>query len=255
MLKAVDGSYTTLGVDDAQKLRASGIEAWGQCLWTGTEQPDPRVENLRNALIAGMLVFGYISVSHDHDGPWHVAQGRAGVPDDIWAQLVLVFVDVELPGIPVATVRGAVEALAAVGKRRAIYTSQHAWVDLMGDPTDFTDCLLWNANWDFDPDDVDFVNRPFGGWTVGQLVGEQYTGGVDIGDVYVDQNMFNQDLFMQEKEYEMDAEIERQLRRDMACQRWGAMIMTGDDAQIEQALREMAYVRVLAGLPMVPEGK
>ena len=256
-MRVVDGSFTSLSVEDARELRAQGIEAWVQCLWTGNQQPSFRVANLRNALAGGLMIAGYISVTGSYDGQWHVNYGRYGVPDDIWAQLKLVFIDVELPGIPESTVRGAVDVLTEEvmgAKRRAIYTSHHAWTDLMGDPTSFTDCLLWNAYWDEDPD-IDFTHLPFGGWTVDQLVGEQYTGGTDVGNVFVDLNEFNGGLFSPAEEYEMDAEIEKQLKRSMVCQRWGAMIATGDDAQVEQALREIVFVRVMAGLPPVPEAK
>jgi hypothetical protein len=91
-----------------------------------------------------------------------VAQGRAGVPDDIWDALALVFIDVELDGIPNATVRQAVEATANLGKRRAIYTSYNAWVTKQGNPQDFTDCLLWYAHWDNKPE-IDWA-LPFGSW-------------------------------------------------------------------------------------------
>jgi len=247
-IPGVDGSYTRLTAQAAADLRAAGELVWWQCLWTGAEQPANRIENLRIAIAAGLIPMGYISVTGNHDGAWHVQQGRAGVPDDLWAQLVLVVVDVELPGIPWCTVRQAVDLLAALeygAKRRAIYTSYHAWVDLMGNPTTFTDCLLINALWDQDPD-IDFAGLPYGGWTLAQLVGEQFNGGTEIGGVYVDLDMFNRHLLLEET---MPIPLPANPTRVDLALRWAGMILAGDPALAEQAYMEMKYLRALAGLP------
>jgi hypothetical protein len=244
-IPGVDGSYTRLTPEAAADLRAAGELVWWQCLWTGAEQPETRVDNLRIAVAAGLIPLGYISVTGSGDGIWHVQQGRAGVPDDLWAALLLVPVDVELPNIPAETVRGAVNLLASPvygAKRRAIYTSYHAWVDLMGNPTTFTDCLLVNALWDQDPD-IDFAGLPYGGWTLDQLVGEQFNGGTEIAGVYVDLDMFNRKL--------LEVPMPETLKADRVglLGRWAALILSGDDALITQAYMEMKYVRAVAGQP------
>jgi hypothetical protein len=246
-IPGVDGSYTRLTPEAAAQLRASGELVWWQCLWTGSEQPAYRIENLRIAIAAGMIPLGYISVTWACDGAYHVGQGRAGVPDDLWAALILVPVDVELAGIPWATVRQAVDLLATPaygGKRRAIYSSYQAWVDYLGNPSTFRDCLLVNALWDQDPD-IDFANLPYGGWTLAQLVGEQYNGGTEIAGVYVDLDMFNRNLLLEGIMANVPLPTNPTLT-DLLL-RWAGMILSGDDQLMTQAYMEMKFIRGLAG--------
>jgi CheY-like chemotaxis protein len=221
-MKVIDGSYTQLTLSAAQKLRAQGYGVWVQCLWTGAEQPEYRIENLRNAVAAGLLIAGYISVTGEYGGGWHVEQARTGVPDDLWAQLRLVFVDVELSGIPVTTVRDAVEAVAALGKRRAIYTSNHVWVDFMGNPITFTDCLLWDANWD-GRDALELVRR-YGNWTEAQLVGKQFHEGEQLDGVFVDLDEFD-DALVQPEEDMADNEARRMAQVDSARMAAGGLAL------------------------------
>ena len=203
ILKGIDASYGTLTDDIAKRLWAAGYRVFGQCLWTGAEQPPPRVINLRVALNNGFIILGYISVTSYMDGYYHVQRGRAGVPDDIWNALALAPIDVELNGIPNLTIRQAVDAL---DKRKSIYTSYNCWVNKQGNPHDFTDCLLWNAggkNWDrpdlaVPPDYVggNFAKNPYGGWTVNQVVGEQWSGGSDVEGINADRDIFSEELLV-----------------------------------------------------------
>jgi len=192
-VKGIDVSYGRLTVDTCQRLWDDGVRVVWQCLWTGAEQPSVRVENLRMAHEFGFIICGYISVAGHHDGGWHVQHGRAGVPGDLWDALRLVVVDVELVGIPNSIIHEAVELLFAYGKRRAIYTSFHAWVELQGDPWDFTNCLLCNALWD-DDEDFDFPSLSYGNWKPEQVVCEQYAGGADVFGVNADRDMWDEDL-------------------------------------------------------------
>ena len=247
-IPGVDGSYTRLTPEAAAALAAGGQLVWWQCLWTGADQPANRIENLRIAIAAGMVPLGYISLTGDQDGAWHVQQGRAGVPDDLWAQLILVVVDVELAGIPATAVRQSADLLASAqygAKRRAIYTSYHAWVDYLGNPTTFTDCLLINALWDDDPD-INFAAMPYGGWTLAQVVGEQFNGGTEIDGVYVDLDMFNRHLLLEDA---MPIPLPANPTRTDLLLRWAGMILSGNDALIEQAYMEIKWFRGMAGLP------
>jgi hypothetical protein len=45
----VDGSFDTLTLEEAQRLKAAGVQVYAQCLWIGAEQPAGRVISLRNA--------------------------------------------------------------------------------------------------------------------------------------------------------------------------------------------------------------
>jgi len=167
-MKGVDGSFHRLTSDQAQRLRAAGIEVWVQCLWTAAATPGPAQSNLYVALgpakDAGLITAGYISVNGSHDGAWHVERGRAAVDQATWDALAFVAVDVELQGIPNTVIRQAIEALKAKGAKPVIYTSYHAWVDFQGNPQDFTDVPLWYAHWDGKPE-IDW-RLPFGGWTL-----------------------------------------------------------------------------------------
>jgi len=188
---AVDGSYDELTPAEAARLKAAGVQAYAQCLWTGREQPAVRVISLRNALNAGLKIIGYFSVSNNgHDGAWHVAQGRAGVPDDIWAAMVKVPVDVELTGLDfnVHVVR-ALDTIAALGKPRDVYTSYNAWVNYLGNPTRPAGTGLWNAIWNLNPD-FDFPTLRFGGWQDNEVWGEQWSGGTNVEGQNADRDQF-----------------------------------------------------------------
>ncbi len=200
ILYGVDVSYDEVTLDEARLLKAAGVTVFAQCLWTAAEQPQPRVINLRNASKAGMLIIGYISVNGTRPGAWHVTQARAGVPDDLWGQLVLRPIDVELPGIPNTTIdealrRNAEEGGSWLGQRPAIYTSYGHWTGQQGDTKAFKDCLLWNASWDQNPD-IDYASLPYGGWTLQQLVGEQWSGGVNVQGVFADRNSFVKEILV-----------------------------------------------------------
>jgi len=197
-LSGVDISYGSLTEDRARKLRDTyGVKVVAQCLWSGSDQPAPRVTNLRTAMNAGLIVAGYISVTGSHNGVWHVEQGRAGVPDDIWTALALVPIDVELDGIPNGIIREAVDETARLGKRRAIYTSFNAWTSKQGNPLNFAaDCLLWYALWDEEPE-IEWPGRyPFGGWTLDKVLGKQSMGGHNLEGIDVDTDTFVKDLLV-----------------------------------------------------------
>jgi len=116
--------------------------------------------------------------------------GRSGIPEDLWAAMCRVPIDIELPGIKEVAVREAIEAAYTAGKMRTIYTSYNAWANYLGNPASFTDCDLINAFWDGDPTDKDFLNYPYGGWNPDQVIGEQYTGGTNVQGVYADQDVY-----------------------------------------------------------------
>jgi len=198
----VDASFGLLTEERANFMKLAGAKGYAQCLWTGREQPANRVANLRIALNTGLKIIGYISVSNNgHDGAWHVAQARAGIPNDIWAALVKVPVDVELTGLDFAYhIVRALDAVAALPieqpdvlgrahKPKDIYTSYNAWVNYMGNPTRPAGTGLWNAVWDENPD-FDFPTLRFGGWQDDEVWGEQWNGGTNIDGIDVDRDQF-----------------------------------------------------------------
>lgn len=188
---AVDGSFGQLTEERANLMKLAGVKSYAQCLWTGLEQPATRIVNLRIALNAGLKIIGYISVSNNgHDGAWHVAQARAGIPDDIWAALVKVPIDVELGGLTMAThIIPALNAVVALGKGKDIYTSYGVWTSVMGNATRPAGTGLWNAIWDENPD-FDFPTLRFGGWQDDEVWGEQWSGGTNLHGMDVDRDQF-----------------------------------------------------------------
>lgn len=195
-VQGVDASFDILDPIKAANLKAAGRRVFMQCLWDGTQQPAPRVENLRVAVQAGLYPVGYSSLTHSGTGRYHVEQGRAGVPDDLWNALLLVPSDIELPGILADQIRDSVEATFQMGKRRSIYTSIGHWQGQQQNNNQFGDCLLFNAYWDQNPD-IDFT--PYGGWkSLAQVVCEQYTGGEDNQGIFSDRDVFNLALLVGE---------------------------------------------------------
>jgi hypothetical protein len=188
----VDSSFDELTLAEARRLKANGIEVYAQCLWTGLEQPGPRVTSLRHAKEAGISkLIGYISVSNNgQDGAWHINQGRSGVPDDIWNALVKVPVDVELPGLTMQEhVVPALDRAVWLGKPRDIYANWNTWVNVLGNPRRPNGTGLWNAFWD-DALDFDFPSLRFGGWQDDEVWGEQWSGGTNVHGQFADRNQF-----------------------------------------------------------------
>ena len=190
----IDSSFDELTLDEARTLKAAGVQVFAQCLWTGIKQPSTRITSLSNAQAAGLATIGYISVSNDgHNGIWHVDQGRAGVPDVVWNRLVRVPVDVELANLRFDFhVTGALARVAALGKPCDVYTSYHAWVDLLGNPPRPMGVGLWNAIWDLHPD-FDFPTLRYGGWQDNEVWGEQWSGGTQVHGQFADRNQFRAD--------------------------------------------------------------
>jgi len=192
LMHGIDCSFDPLTEHEARLLRLAGVEAFVQCLWTGSGKPPCARENLRAAADAGMAIAGYASLNGVAGGAWHVGEAieNAG---DLWDELHQVFVDVELPRIPNEHIRQAVDYAAAGGKPRAIYTSYSKWVENQGNAQDFDDCLLWDAHWSgrsgIQPVD-------YGRWA--GVVGTQYTGGEQVHGQLADRNVFVRELFIQE---------------------------------------------------------
>lgn len=185
----VDASYDLLTPEIAQALKASGIQVFAQCLWTGVEQPANRGVNLRNALEAGLAIIGYISIAPGQTGAWHVVSGRAGLADDLWAALIKVPIDVELAGLTFVDVQSALRRVALLGKPQDIYCNYNTWVNVLGNPLRPYATGLWNALWNNDPAN-DFKSLPYGGWQESEVWGEQYTGASAIEGLNADSDIF-----------------------------------------------------------------
>ena len=186
----LDSSFDELTPVEAEKLKAAGVEAFAQCLWTGVVAPLVRIKNLQAAHDAGLATIGYISVAYGHSGVWHVDHARDGVPLDVWGRLMRVPVDVELAGLSLSDhITPALDRIGILGKPRDIYTNYHTWVDLLGNPAAPVGTGLWNAIWDDHPD-FDFPRFRYGGWQDSQVWGEQWSGGTNVMGQFADRNQF-----------------------------------------------------------------
>ncbi len=200
-LQAIDCSFDELSLDEARRLKSAGIELVVQCLWTGREQPAPRVINLRNAVYDGLKVAAYASLpSGAAHGIADMEAARSGVPDDLWSRLEFCAVDVERPGIRIEAVSESLSQLESLGlgNRKVVYTSWNAWRNYVIPSNDGRlsaqgNVYVWNANWDTAPD-IDFPSLPFGGWTVQQVIGEQWSGGTLVEGQFADRNTFVREL-------------------------------------------------------------
>lgn len=170
-----DRSFALLTPQDAHDHVAHGLVVLEQCLWDGLQQPANRVINMRNMLDAGGRILGYISPSETF--PDSVERARVGIPDDIWAALERVAVDIEEVNIGANFVKalGDVEAL---GKRRDLYTNPNTWFKL-GNPQWPDRCGCWNATWSTDMSRM--MPIPYGGLAEGdpRIWGRQYGNGSD----------------------------------------------------------------------------
>ena len=189
----IDSSFDELTPLEAKRLKASGVEVFAACLWTGVVAPLVRIKSLQAAQAAGLATIGYISVSYGHSGTWHVDHARDGIPPDVWSKLVRVPIDVELEGLTMQEhIIPALVRVAELAKPRDIYTNYHTWVDILGNPAALPNTGLWNAIWDEHPD-FDFPRFRYGGWQDSQVWGEQWSGGTNVMSQFVDRNQFRAD--------------------------------------------------------------
>jgi hypothetical protein len=194
-MRAVDSSYDLLTRAEARCLKDNGWPLFVQCLLalprTGPQQPQYRIRSLRNAQQKHLATAAYIVIGSTMPGATYVNLARQGVPDDLWAALKFVAIDVEVPGIMAGAVHDAVVRVQAMGKLAVIYANYNTWVNYIRPKN--SDLLarvgvpLWNAFWDGQPD-VDFASLPFGGWTPEQVALEQWSGGTHICGQFVDRN-------------------------------------------------------------------
>lgn len=195
----VDSSYDQLTTFEAKALREEGVTLYVQALtafpFSGLHQPANRVISLRNAHEAGLGIAGYALVGDlRYGGRESVDFARAGVPDDLWDAMLFVAVDIETSGYSIYEVEQALLRLDDLGKPMVIYTNCATWYDKLGNPRRPTGALLWHAYWDNNPD-FDFEHRPswcsdFGGFQPGEVIGEQWSGGLYVRGQSVDRNIF-----------------------------------------------------------------
>lgn len=191
----IDSSYDLLTSDEAKRLKDAGVEVYAQCLWTGSEAPSTREQSIANALSAGLLGVGYISVAPGLSGEMHVKAATRNFSNTLWQGLTHCALDVELPGLLYEShVKSGLDALAAVGTPRLVYTNYNTWVSVLGNPPWPEGTMMWDASWGKDPAGG-FLPRSYGGVPLEQVIGLQFTGGEDVLGQYADRDLFKRSAF------------------------------------------------------------
>ncbi|KPJ64885.1 hypothetical protein AMK68_00180 [candidate division KD3-62 bacterium DG_56] len=179
----------------------AGYRVAVQDVWTGGYAGNDGLKavaarNLRNARTAGFKIAAYANASPPNWWPLatQVAEIKANAGSE-WANIGLVAVDVEIPGITMARVMELANALEREGKRAdVLYTARWFWAGHMGGSTDarWKRFKLWNADYDGDAT-LDFP-APYGPWMLVDLVGKQYAGTTNLGSPAhaVDLNEFDE---------------------------------------------------------------
>jgi len=189
----VDQSVWDAMAADGQRVAVVGS-------WHGSTQNPYAEGNLLRARRAGMEPSTYVMMRGGLDGGVAVDLARAACGSE-WGHIRAVAIDAELDGTTKATIRQGLARARELGKRTCVYTGRWWWVGHFGNPTDFKDEKLWYAFYDGDPD-IDFASAPFGGWTLDDVVGEQYIGTVGYHGTEVDRNSFNSEFWIDAEEEE-----------------------------------------------------
>ena len=199
------GAHTSA---DMLSLRDAGIELVIIGSWHGdAHSVNPHCkEDLRLARAAGRYTATYTVLDSPQGTTAAGAVQKARqVCGDEWEHLSFVAVDCEVDGITIPEIATALAEVERMAQRPIIYTAHWWWVGHFGNPDNFKDVPLWNAYYDQDPD-FDFARLPYGGWTIDDVVGEQYTGTTTFAGVEMDRNSFLKDFVDQENGGDMPTE-------------------------------------------------
>ena len=159
--------------------------------WHGLSGYTGAWQSIRNAREAGFTHHATYVAINSMAGRESVEQAQAYIGNE-WENLAFIGIDVELPTTP-TIVHDACVAAMEMGVRPVIYTARWAWFKYMADTSLFNGRPLWNAFYDNDPD-IDFAHYPYGGWELGKLAGEQYTGTMQVDGYGFDFNHFRDEF-------------------------------------------------------------
>lgn len=201
----LDVSFSQITPAWCERRFAEGYRVAFVCLWTGGLAGNDGIKavaenNLRTFREAGFVTGGYVNATPPDWWPLAVQmQHIVGNAGSEWNALQHVATDLEIPRLTFERASELADAIAAQGKRTEIaYSAAWFWNGHMGATTDprwrqrFP--RLWNAFYDSQPD-IDFGARPYGPWSVADLVGEQYQGTTWLDGVQVDLNVFDLSYF------------------------------------------------------------
>ena len=180
---------------DLQRFKDAGVELIIPGSWHGDALGQN--SNCRGDLARGRAIGLKTATYTVLDSPaGTTARGAVRRARDIcgneWQHLSFVSLDIEVEGITIPEIRGAIEEVRRLDQRPIIYTAWWFWHDLFGNPREACDVPLWNAFYDSD-DDIDFGRFSYGCWEVRDVVGEQYQGTTLVAGMEVDRNTFDMD--------------------------------------------------------------
>jgi hypothetical protein len=178
------GIFTRTEAKEAMRLNYQLAIVGG---WHGGAKNEYARDSLANARAEGMMIATY-TILNSRPGVFAVDRCKDAC-GDMWPHLEFVALDCEVDGITKAIIRDGEQRVKALGHRPIIYTGRWWWVGHFGNPTDFKHLPLWHSYYDKDPD-VDYPRMQYGGWTLENLIGEQFQGTTIVAGQSVDKNVF-----------------------------------------------------------------
>jgi len=100
----------------------------------------------------------------------------------------------ERPGQVLDSIRAFIQATNVDG----IYTRRDWWINHAENTTEFSNLMLWDADWNRNPSGVITFN-PYGGWLARHL--QQYGSGDLCGAQGLDMNVINEEVFVPPSPY------------------------------------------------------
>lgn len=161
----------------------------------GAAHPRPNtycLGNLERANRVGFIIASYAVVYPGVPSAATIETAKR-MCGSFWSELSFVAIDCETDGITESQIFGMEEALRRENQRPILYTAHWFWHGRFGNSQAFRHLPLWNAYYDQEPD-IDFAKAPYGGWTLEDVVGEQYAGTTQLAGVTVDRNSFRADF-------------------------------------------------------------
>lgn len=210
--------------------------------------------NLLYAEAAGHVPATYAALAPRRRGADTIASAKAAC-GSVWPRLNFVAIDCEVTGISLEQIADAEAAIRAEGLRPALYTARWWWVGHFGDPHDFRHLPLLSAWYDGDKD-IDFHTAPYGGWTVADLICEQWAGTVPYCGIMVDRDSFRTSFIYEEDTVtEPDEETrEDRARAESICNRAGSYAGKGlqPPPTTQQQLKYLLWLWEHPGEPTPP---
>ena len=199
------GKDGILGTADDVKHAIVGLTYWSPCGQPVKVNPNAE-DSLRSFQAVGIETYGYALVDSHLSGTASQEKARSAVKDQaVWNEVNWVAPDFEIPSecyvggtrVPYQTIVDAGNYWRAEGKcvqwhdgcRSVLYTSCGEWTSRLppGNLPKPPMTVLWNASWDNDPD-IDYERCPFAGYSIDEVLVEQWSGGTVIAGVHLDQN-------------------------------------------------------------------